>query len=74
MSVMKFFCGNRLRVKTFGSFRKGASSLMHGRILNVTLSEDKVSTTGFTHGNLELLHLDSPASHQAQIQEDENLD
>ena len=68
-------CGNRLRVKTFGSFRKGALSLMNGRILNVTLSEDKVSTTAVTDGNLELLlRPNCPDSHQTQIQGDENLD
>ena len=58
MSVMEFFCGHRHR------FRNGASSLMHGRILNVTLSEGKVSTTGVTHGNRELLlRPNSPDSH-----------
>ena len=30
-------------------------SLMFGKILNATLSEEKVSTTRVTQGNLELL-------------------
>ena len=50
---MDLFCINKQRVKPVGCLRTGAPSLMFGRILNVTLSED-VSTTGFTQGNLEL--------------------
>ena len=48
---------------------------MFDGILNVTLSSERVSTTGVTQGNLELLlRLDSPDSNQTQIQEDEILD
>ena len=48
---------------------------MFDGILNVTLSEEKVSTTGVTQGNLELLlRPNSPDSHQTQIQEGEILD
>ena len=52
---MERFCGNSLRVKTVGCFCSGAPSLMFDGILNVTLSEEKFSTTGVTQGNLELL-------------------
>ena len=51
-SVGEFFCGNSLRVNVVGCFRRGAPSLMFDGILNVTLSEEKVSTTGVTQGNL----------------------
>ena len=38
---------------------------MFGGMLNVTLSEEKVSTTEVTHGNLEFpLRPNSPNSHQ----------
>ena len=48
---------------------------MFDGILKVTLSEEKVSTTGVTQGNLELLlRPNSPDSHQTQIQEDEIMD
>ena len=48
---------------------------MFDRILNVTLSEEKVSTIGVTQGNQEsLLRPNSPDLHQTQIQEDEILD
>ena len=48
---------------------------MFDGILNVTLSEEKVSTTGVTQGIIELLlHPNSPDSHQTQIQEYEILD
>ena len=40
---------------------------MFNRILNTTLSEEKVSTTGVTQGNLELpLPPNSLDSHQTQ--------
>ena len=72
---MELFCGNSLHVKAVGCFRRGVPSLMFDGILNVTLSMEKVSTTGVTQGNLELLlRLNSPDSHQTQIQEDEILD
>ena len=48
------FCGNSQRVKAVGCFRGGAVSLMFDKILNATLSEEKVSTTRVTEGNLEL--------------------
>ena len=61
---MELFCGNSLRVKAIGCFRRGALSLMFDGILNVTLSEE-VSTTVVTQGNLEvLLRPNSPDSHQ----------
>ena len=52
---MKLFCGNSLCVKAVGCFRREAPSLMFDGILNVTLSEEKVSTTDVTQGNLKLL-------------------
>ena len=48
------FCGNSQRVKAVGYFLGGAVSLMFDRILNETVSEEKVSTTRVTEGNLEL--------------------
>ena len=72
---MVFLCGNSLRVKAVCCFCRGAPSLMFDGILNVTLSEEKVSTTGVTQGIIELLlHPNSPDSHQTQIQEYEILD
>ena len=48
---------------------------MFDGILNVALSEKKVSTTGVALGNHELLlRYKSPDSHQTQMQEDEILD
>ena len=48
---------------------------MFDGILNVTPSEEKVSTTGVIQGTLELLlRPNSPDSHQTRIQEDEILD
>ena len=48
---------------------------MFNEILNKTLPEKKVSTTGVTQGNLELLlRPSSPNSHQTQLQEYEILD
>ena len=52
--MVGLFCRNSQRVKTIGCFRGGAVSLMFDRILNATLSEEKVSTTRVTEGNLEL--------------------
>ena len=48
------FYGNSQRVKAVGCFRGGVVSLMTDRILDTTVFEEKVSTTGFTRGNLEL--------------------
>ena len=48
------FYGNSQRGKAVGCFRGGVVSLMIDRILNTTVFEEKVSTTGFTQGNLEL--------------------
>ena len=71
----EFCCGNSLGVKAVGCLRRGAPSLMFDGILNVTLSEEKVSTTGVTQRNLELLlPPNSPDSHQTQIQEYKVLD
>ena len=62
------FWGNSLRVNAVDCFRRGAPSLMFDGILNVTLYEEKVSTTGVTHVNFKLfLRPNSPDSHQAQI-------
>ena len=48
---------------------------MFDKILNVTLSFEKVSTTGVTQRNLELLlRPNSADSHQTKIQEYEILD
>ena len=48
---------------------------MFDEILNVTMSEEKVSTTGVTEENVKLLlRLSSPGSHETQIREDETLD
>ena len=48
---------------------------MFDEILNVTISEEKVSTTGVTQENVKLLlRRSSPDSHETQIQEDETLD
>ena len=49
---MGLSCGNILRVKAVGCFRIGAPSLIFDGILNVTLSEEKV-----TQGNLEFIVL-----------------
>ena len=58
-----------------GCFCRWAPSLMFDRILNVTLSGKKVSTTGVTQGNLKPpLRPNSPDSYQTLIQEDEILD
>ena len=46
--MVELFRGNSLRVKAFGCFRRGASSLMFDGILNATLSEENISTTGVT--------------------------
>ena len=74
-SAVELFCGNSLCVKTVCFFRRGAPSLMLDGILNVTLSEEKVSTIGVTQGNLALfLCPKSPDSQQTQIQEYEVLD
>ena len=48
------FCGNSQSIKTVDCFHRGAVSLMFDRILNATLSEEKVSTNGVTQGYLEL--------------------
>ena len=68
---MELLCENSLRVKAIGCFRRGAPSLMFEGLLNVTLSEEKISTAGVVQGNLELLlRPNSPDSHQTEIQED----
>ena len=51
---MELFCGNSQCVKSVGCFRRGDPSLIFDGILNVNLSEEKVSSTGVTQGNLEL--------------------
>ena len=45
---MELFCRNSLRVKAADCFRRGAPSLMFDGILNATLSEKNVSTSGVT--------------------------
>ena len=73
--MVELFCGNSLRVKVVACFGGGAPWLMFDGILNVTLSEEKVSTTGVTQENLELLlRPNSLYSYQTQIKEDEILD
>ena len=47
---MGLSCGNILRVKAVGCFRIRAPPLIFDGILNVTLSEEKV-----TQGNLEVI-------------------
>ena len=65
---MELFCGNSLCAKAACYFCRGAPSLMFDGIINVNLSEEKVSTTGVIQGDLELLlRLNSPGSHQTQI-------
>ena len=54
---MGLFCVSSLHVKAVGCFHRGATSLMFGGVLNATLSEEKVSTTGVTQGLLGLLLL-----------------
>ena len=53
-SAVELFWGNSLCVKTVCCFRRGAPSLMLDGILNVTLSEEMVSTIGVSQGNLAL--------------------
>ena len=64
---MELFCKNSQRVKPVGCFRRRTPSLIFDVILNVTLFEEKVSSTGVTQGNLELLLTpNSLDSHQTQ--------
>ena len=51
--MVGLFCRNSQRVKAVGCFRGGAVSFTFDRILNATLSEENVSTTRVTQGNLE---------------------
>ena len=53
-SAVEIFCKNSHRIKTVLCFRKGAASLMFDGVQNATLSEENVSTTVVTQGNLEL--------------------
>ena len=53
-SVVGLFCGNSKDVRAVGYFRRRAPSLTFDGILNATLSEEKVSTTGVTQGNLKI--------------------
>ena len=63
--VVGLFGRNSVSLKTVGYFCRRAPSLMFDRILNVTLSEEKASTSGVTHGNLKLLlRPNFPDSHQ----------
>ena len=48
------FSGSTQYVKAVGCFCGRAVLLMSDRILNVTLSGEKLSTIGSTQGNLEL--------------------
>ena len=52
--MVGLFSENSQRVKAVGCFRGGVVSLMFDRSQNATLSEEKVSTTRVTEGNLEL--------------------
>ena len=51
-SAVEFFCRNSLHVKAVCCFHRGAPSMMFDEILNVTLSEEKVSTTRLHMGIL----------------------
>ena len=63
------FCRISQNVKAVGCFRRGVPSLMFDGIMEATLSKEKISTTGVTQRNLQLLlSPTSPYSHQAQIQ------
>ena len=67
--MVERFCKSGLRVKAVDCFPRRARSLMFDGILNVTLSEEKVSTTGITQKNLELpLPPNSLDSHQKKKQ------
>ena len=71
----EIFYGSSVRLKGIGYFRRRAPLLMFYGILNVTVSEENVSTIGVSKGNHELLlRPNSPNSHQTQIQEYEVLD
>ena len=64
-TVVGLFGRSSVSLKTVGCFCRGAPSLMFDRILSVTVSEEKASTSGVTHGNLELLlRPNFPDSHQ----------
>ena len=64
-SVVEPFCGNSQHIKIVGCFRRGTLLLMFNGILSATLSKEKISTTGVTQGNLELLLPPFfPVSHQ----------
>ena len=64
---MGLFCGNSKGVKAIGYFHRRAASLMFDGILNATLSEEKVSTTGVTQRNLKIpLPPNYLDSHQTQ--------
>ena len=63
-TMVELFCGNSQCVTAVSCFRRGAPSLMFDGILNPTLFQEKVFTTGVTQGNLKLLPLNSPNSHQ----------
>ena len=63
-SVVEPFSGNIQHVKAVGCFCRGTWPLMFDRILTATLSKEKISATGVTQGNLELLPPVSPDSHQ----------
>ena len=54
-SMVGLFWKNSYRVKAVGCFRGGAPSLIFDRILNATLSEEGVSTTGFNSHCLLIL-------------------
>ena len=69
MESLEHFCRNSQRVKAVGCFSRGAPALMFDGVLNTTLSEEKVSTTVVTQGNLELPLLPSSLdSHQTEKQ------
>ena len=72
---MQLFCRNSEGVNAVGCFHRRAPSLMFDKIPNVTLSFEKVSTTGVTQRNLQLLlRPNSADSNQTQIHEYETLD
>ena len=70
--MVERFYGNIRRVKAVDCFHRRASSLMFDQILNVTLPEEKVSTSEVTQGKIEILL--RPNSPDSQIQKVEILD
>ena len=71
--MVGLFCESSQRVKAVGCFRRTDPSLIFNGMLNVTLSEEKVSTIDVGNSGLPLPPT-SLDSHQTQIQQDDILD